>query len=270
MVIQRTASTSGEDHQFPAVLDKGPGRGIFATGAAGREERPMTPIDYLTIQADILYRDDLNPTEKIILGLIQSFNSNGLMLSNEEIGKLASINGDHVTKILKGLRDKNLIFIENSQSRYRRIYSGKNNGVHSVMDSGVDDSTPAFRPVYSGKNNGQNINNINNTYTAFAFVLKSGESWKLTTGKIEQYRQTYPGIDVEKELRKAKQWLTDNPAKRKTAKGMPRFLNGWLSRTKPQGIDAQGGGHTPASSLTREATAEEAESLRKQMIAAGY
>jgi uncharacterized damage-inducible protein DinB len=30
------------------------------------------------------------------------------------------------------------------------------------------------------------------------------------------------------------QWLRDNPAKRKTASGMPRFINSWLSRIEPK------------------------------------
>ena len=50
---------------------------------------------------------------------------------------------------------------------------------------------------------------------------------------MDEYREAYPEIDVEAQLRKSAQWLTDNPAKRKTANGMLRFLNGWLGRVKP-------------------------------------
>lgn len=54
--------------------------------------------------------------------------------------------------------------------------------------------------------------------------------FKLKLSKVEQWRKTYTQIDVDYELGRAKQWLIDNPTKRKTANGMLRFLSGWLSR----------------------------------------
>jgi hypothetical protein len=65
------------------------------------------------------------------------------------------------------------------------------------------------------------------------FILKNGSDWPLPDGKMEQYQTTYPDVKVEQELRKAAQWLIDNPGRRKTAKGMCRYLNSWLGRAKP-------------------------------------
>ena len=42
--------------------------------------------------------------------------------------------------------------------------------------------------------------------------------------------RAHPGKDVPGELDRAAAWLACNPTKGKTAKGMPRFLNGWLQR----------------------------------------
>ncbi len=56
--------------------------------------------------------------------------------------------------------------------------------------------------------------------------------------KVSEYRATFPGLDVEGECRKALQWTRDNPTRRKTARGMPKFLFGWLER-------AQNGGRFP-------------------------
>ena len=79
------------------------------------------------------------------------------------------------------------------------------------------------------------VSNKPSAPSEFSFVLKSGELWNLTKVKLDEYRQTYNGsLDIEGELRKAGQWLSDNPSKRKTVKGMPRFLGGWLSRAKPE------------------------------------
>jgi len=66
----------------------------------------------------------------------------------------------------------------------------------------------------------------------FTCVGTGPSEWTLTAGKLQEYRDAFPGIDVLSECRRARQWLIDNPPRRKTAKGMPRFLNSWLSRAQ--------------------------------------
>lgn len=65
------------------------------------------------------------------------------------------------------------------------------------------------------------------------FPLKDGTQWQLPEGKTAEYQTTFPDLNIESELRKAWQWLEDNPAKRKTAGHMLGFINGWLGRAKP-------------------------------------
>jgi hypothetical protein len=55
------------------------------------------------------------------------------------------------------------------------------------------------------------------------------KTWQPTQRQVEAWQQAYPQVDVAAELRKAAAWVTSN--RRKTAKGMPRFVNGWLART---------------------------------------
>jgi len=55
-------------------------------------------------------------------------------------------------------------------------------------------------------------------------------AWNLSEAKIQQYRETYPGIDVLAQCREARQWLIDNPSRGKTARGMAAYLNRWLSK----------------------------------------
>lgn len=67
------------------------------------------------------------------------------------------------------------------------------------------------------------------------FVLEiptnTGKPWGITAEMIAEWRNTFPGLDVEAELRKARQWCLDNQARRKTASGMRKFLGNWLSRS---------------------------------------
>lgn len=59
--------------------------------------------------------------------------------------------------------------------------------------------------------------------------------WRLTAAAVADYAEAYPGLDVVAECRKALQWVKSDPGRRKTARGMPRFLNGWLSRATNTG-----------------------------------
>lgn len=67
------------------------------------------------------------------------------------------------------------------------------------------------------------------------------KDWPLTTAKVREYEQAYPAVNVEAECRKAAQWCRDNPTKRKTAKGVPAFLNRWLCNAQ----DAPGARQRP-------------------------
>jgi hypothetical protein len=76
----------------------------------------------------------------------------------------------------------------------------------------------------------------------FSTVGNGPAEWALKESKIREYRETFPALDVLAECRRALQWLRDNPRNRKTAKGMPRYLGGWLSRAQNRArpLSAQG------------------------------
>ena len=52
---------------------------------------------------------------------------------------------------------------------------------------------------------------------------------------IDEYSDLYPAVNVLQELKKMRGWCKDNPTKRKTKKGIRRFVNSWLSRAQDQG-----------------------------------
>lgn len=80
-------------------------------------------------------------------------------------------------------------------------------------------------------------------------VVGSEAGWALLESKLVEWQGTYRGVDVKAECQKAWQWCQDNPAKRKTAKGMARFLSTWLSRCQDRSGRFQGSGSlfTPMS-----------------------
>lgn len=54
--------------------------------------------------------------------------------------------------------------------------------------------------------------------------------WSLDAGQVADWKATYPGLDIEAEVRKALAWIRASGTRRKTASGMPRFLVNWLNR----------------------------------------
>lgn len=68
-----------------------------------------------------------------------------------------------------------------------------------------------------------------------AIPLNDGTEWKCSLEDYEEYVRLYPGVDVEKEFRNMRSWSNSNPEKKKTARGVKRFVNGWLSREQDSG-----------------------------------
>ena len=52
---------------------------------------------------------------------------------------------------------------------------------------------------------------------------------------MTKWTELFPAVDVMQELRKMKSWLDSNTSRRKTKRGILRFVNGWLSKEQDKG-----------------------------------
>lgn len=67
--------------------------------------------------------------------------------------------------------------------------------------------------------------------------LKDGSEYPVSEAMIKELEPAYPGLDVRLQVLRMEQWARANPGKRKTRRGVPRFIQGWLARAqddKPQ------------------------------------
>lgn len=62
-----------------------------------------------------------------------------------------------------------------------------------------------------------------------------GEVFRVTTDMANEWGEAFPLVNIGVELRRARVWLQDNPDKRKTLRGMRRFLGSWMSRQQDRG-----------------------------------
>lgn len=66
-------------------------------------------------------------------------------------------------------------------------------------------------------------------------ILNDKSFYDVPLEKITMWKATYPAVDVEQELRKMGAWCDSNPTRRKTRRGVEKFINNWLSRTQDSG-----------------------------------
>ena len=93
----------------------------------------------------------------------------------------------------------------------------------------------------------------NNTYAPSPNELKAVAKLPLnqkdtfhyiTEEDIAHYKELYPAVNVEQEIRNMVGWCEANPTKRKTKSGAPRFINTWLSKAQDRGGHEKKGGFT--------------------------
>ena len=65
--------------------------------------------------------------------------------------------------------------------------------------------------------------------------LNDGSTFPLYRKDLDEYADLYPAVDVDQEARKMRAWCISNPIRRKTRRGVRRFINGWLSRAQDRG-----------------------------------
>ena len=89
--------------------------------------------------------------------------------------------------------------------------------------------------------------NVDAKYPIFP-CIGAIKSWEYTKEFYATLHEAYPGVDLKAEARKAHAWCVANKSKRKTAKGMPRFLNGWMERAQNRGGNGEHGNSEPEMS----------------------
>lgn len=83
----------------------------------------------------------------------------------------------------------------------------------------------------------------------FPTVGTGGPEWRLRRVQVEEWQALFPGLDVVAECRHALAWVQASPGRRKTAKGMPKFLVAWFTRS----VDRRGsGGAVPHKAAANE------------------
>lgn len=96
-----------------------------------------------------------------------------------------------------------------------------------------------------------------------SLMLNDKTEYPVYQEDIDNWSALYPAVNVMQELRKMKGWLDANPERRKTKRGIKRFVNSWLSREQDRGGNIQ----PQANSRSHTITEEERARLEAERIA---
>ncbi|WP_213804746.1 hypothetical protein [Granulicella sp. dw_53] len=72
-------------------------------------------------------------------------------------------------------------------------------------------------------------------------VIGGKDKYGVPQRLYNEYVKAFPGISVMDELGKMRVWLLSNPTRMKTPRGMPRFVNSWLSKAQDNQPQQHGG-----------------------------
>lgn len=99
----------------------------------------------------------------------------------------------------------------------------------------------APKKIVNVNNNSKNVNNnfknaINNEQSKvkeskYLLLLNDGTYYEVLNEDIELWKQAYPKVDIENQLMQMRSWCDANPQKRKTKRGIKKFITSWLART---------------------------------------
>ncbi len=103
-------------------------------------------------------------------------------------------------------------------------------------------------------------------------VLNDGSGWRPEEALFAEYVRLYPNVDVKQQFNEMRSWCLSNPSKRKTARGIKRFVNAWLSKEQDRGgvrryLPADQNKSSAADRLSGEAYRERITELVKEQKA---
>jgi len=65
--------------------------------------------------------------------------------------------------------------------------------------------------------------------------LNTGDEFPVFPMHVTEWASLYPNVDIGQQLRNMRGWLLSNPQKRKTKRGINKFITNWLAREQDRG-----------------------------------
>ena len=145
-----------------------------------------------------------------------------------------------------GIEVDKRIWLLNEQETLPFIKYTQNEGL-SEKNPSKSEKNPSKSQIYATKESKVKKSKVNNNMyctepekptsapPVITLLLNDKTEYQITQADIDHWKELYPAVDVMTELRKMKGWCEGNPAKRKTRRGIVRFVNTWLAKEQDRG-----------------------------------
>ena len=163
-----------------------------------------------------------------------------------EIGK-AAVQAETNRRIAEEREEKRRLAASSDDQSTNRSTNRSTNGEPSHSHSHSHSQTPLPQPKPDNTTCAESLpRSTPNADEIIRLPLaKNGDEAIITQPQIIEWTEAYPGIDVTQQLRHMRQWLLANGTKRKTRRGIARFIVSWLSKAQDSPRSATGGGLRP-------------------------
>lgn len=203
------------------------------------------PSFFAILPAEVRYDKELSDKAKLIFAEITALaNASGCCFAgNKYFADLYGVTTRQIISIIKQLEEKGYINVVRESTK-RLIYICQ--GVKKISPQGEENFTHEGEENFT--HNNTSINNINNNINCseplqaserqealITMTLNDKSEYPLYQNDIDEWAEYYPAVDIMQECRAMKAWLNSNPQKRKTKKGIKKFINSWLGRKQDKG-----------------------------------
>ena len=177
-------------------------------------------------------------TDKEELELYRAIFEFGLDHKNAEMGPMAAA----MFKLIKPQLEAN----------YKKWQNGMRGG-RPKQEESKDKPKDNQKETKDEPNENVNVNDNDNANVFIRLELNDKSLFPIFDDDLDKWRDLYPAVNVEQELRNMVGWIDGNPTRRKTKSGIKKFINSWLSKEQDQGGRRQMPGQKLGLNLLKEA-----------------
>lgn len=140
---------------------------------------------------------------------------------------------------------------QQARAEKKALISGKSGDVSGDASGDESGDVPALEVEEDNNSSimpgaettpGQPKASVPSSPVVISITLNDKSEYPISESDVQAWKELYPAVDVLQELRKMKGWADANPSKRKTVKGIKRFINGWLAKEQDKYHGSSGGG----------------------------
>lgn len=138
------------------------------------------------------------------------------------------------------------------EANYKKWQNGMRGG-RPKQEESKDKPKDNQKETKPQPNENVNVNDNDNANVFIRLQLNDKSLFPIFDDDLDKWRDLYPAVNVEQELRNMVGWIDGNPTRRKTKSGIKKFINSWLSKEQDQGGRRQMPGQKLGLNLLKEA-----------------